>query len=424
MIRVTYVSSQEDLCQASSAGFREVLIGHPRLSRFGGVQTELLLELLAAARSLDLRPILDWDVLMTQADFQAATTLLEQLPLEKFSAVRVQDPGALEWLIQHPKKPILQLNLETGNPNLTGIQRWCDYGGSRLDRIILSSQISKSTLDKIVKSVSVPVELLGLGPILLLYTPRHLLSNQIKNLGDPLLSSSEMPQLEAVASSEESSHRGFRVRETPRGTLFFHAKDYSLLDQVQELFELGIAAFRVDFRLQDGPPLLESVAEILDAGEAEFRSGLAESNTHHQPSQNQDECRPLWLTLANRFHDSYPNRVTRCFFQANHTDVLFKKLKNTRVQREDRDYVGEIIEISKNQHLILSILGKAVTLTLGQKLRMITPTGQETTYEVTRLQNLNKVDVPHLKTGDFAVLHYAKLIPPKTAVYLAEESTH
>lgn len=117
-------------------------------------------------------------------------------------------------------------------------------------------------------------------------------------------------------------------------------------------------------------------------------------------------------------------RATCCFFQANHTDVLFKKLKNTRVQREDRDYVGEITEISKNQHLILSILGKAVTLTPGQKLKMITPTGQETFYEVTRLQNLDKMDVPHLKTGDFAVLHYAKLIPPKTAVYLAEESIH
>jgi putative protease len=424
MIRVTYANSHQDLHRASSAGFREILLGHPQLSRFGGVQTELLLELVAAAQSMDLRPILDWDVLMTQTDFHAATTLLEQLPLDKFSAVRVQDPGAFEWLLQHQKKPLIQLNLETGNPNLTGIQRWCDYGRTRLDRILLSSQISKSTLKKIVKAVTVPIELLGLGPILLLYTPRHLLSNQIRHLGEPSLLSGQTSPLAAVASSEESSHRGFRVRETPRGTLFFHAKDYSLLDQLQELLELGIAAFRVDFRLQDGSALLEKVAEILDAGEAQFRSNSTGADFRYLTTENDEQLRPLWLALANHFHDSYPTRVTRCFFQANHTDVLFKKLKNTRVQREDRDYVGEITEISKNQHLILSILGKAVTLTPGQKLKMITPTGQETFYEVTRLQNLDKMDVPHLKTGDFAVLHYAKLIPPKTAVYLAEESIH
>lgn len=417
----SYAQNTEELVLAAKAGVSDVLLSHEKLSRLGSASSSVLMRLAEEARNLNLRPVLDWDILMTQADFDQALSHIRELELERFSAIRVQDPGAFEWLLRQTKAVKIQLNLENGNPNLLGIQGWCDYGGYRLERIIVSSQIPKHLLGEIIQKINTPVEVLGLGPVLLLYTPRHLLSNllgsappptpprplqdttQDRSLGDTMEDLSHW--ISATASSEESQHQGFRVRETPSGTLFFLSKDYCLLDQIDVLRSMNLSHLRIDLRLAP-----KSILETTTAPSSAKLLLDAVQLVQVEPGQDN-------RSQVDSFLSSYPTRVTRCFFLANQTDVLFKKLKNTRVQRVDRDYVGEIVEISKNRHLLLNIIGKNVVLRKGDRLKFVSPTGEEKPYPVARLMNLDQEDVSELKTGDFAVLHYMKLVPPKTAVY-------
>ena len=153
---------------------------------------------------------------------------------------------------------------------------------------------------------------------------------------------------------------------------------------------MKLDAFRVDYRLEENNQSLLKIAAVLK----DKSSALAQS-----------------------FIEQHPNKVTRCFFQANATDVLFKKLKNTKVQRQDTQYVGEVVEASKDSHLIIHVLGKGVSLRKGQNLRLINPEGSEKEYLIERLRDLDRQDIEEVTQGDFALLPYIKALPPKSAVY-------
>lgn len=351
---VAYARDAAELASLRQMGAGEVLLSHEALSRLGSLGDSELHALAREARALDLRPVLDWDILMTAPAFEQAVGVLEKLDLSLFAAIRVQDPGALEYALKKlPGLPI-QLVLETGNHNLRSVKRWCEYGGDRLERIVLSIQLPKAKLAEFIQTLPVPVEVMAQGPILLLYTPRPLLSAQSSGAS-------------AVASCDENHHSGFRIIENLHGTFVFHSKDYSLMEQLPELSQMGLSAYRMDLRL-----------------------------------------------------GATPQATTRCFYQANATDVLFKKLKNRHTQRQDADYVGEVVEISKDSHTIIHVMGKGQTLRKGQVLRFITPEGGVMQVALEWLKDLDQKEVDGVGRGDFAVIPYLKRVTPKSAVYRGE----
>ena len=97
--------------------------------------------------------------------------------MSKFSAIRVQDIGAAEWVRNELPEIPIHFIAETGNHNLTGLLRWHKYFGQQLQRFVLSSELPISTLIIYCRSLTVPCEILAVGKILLFYTPRKLLSN-------------------------------------------------------------------------------------------------------------------------------------------------------------------------------------------------------------------------------------------------------
>ncbi len=384
---IAYARNPVELTKLKESGAAEVILCHQELSRLGTLDLNSLHQLAREARALGSRPVLEWDILMTQDRLSQATSVLSQIDLGLFGAIRVQDPGAFEFALKRLSGLPIQLILETGNHNFEAIQGWLASGEGRIERLALSIELPKIRIASYIEHLPVPVELLGLGPILLLYTPRHLLSNQLEG---PDRHKLDHPWLQALADSEESLHRGFRIIENRHGTLVFHAKDYCLLDRVSELHEMGLSAFRVDFRLEDGSDRLPDLSRVLRSA-----------------SNDQGKA----------FIENHPNKVTRCFFQANATDVLFKKLKNTTVQRQDEGYIGEVVEIAKNSHTLIRVLGKNQSLSLGQKLRFATPEGRTETHTVENLRNLNQELVQEIPQGDYGLLPYLKFVTPKTAVY-------
>lgn len=380
---LSYARTSEQLLAMRAAGLSEVILEHVDLGRLGTLDTPTLEKLALHARQLDLRPILEWDILMTTPSFEKALHTLSEIDLDLFEAVRVQDPGAYETILtQYPQLPI-QLILETGNHNLTAIQNGCQLGAGRVERVVLSIELPKDRIAHAIQNLSVPVEILGLGPILLLYTPRHLLSNREKTtaqwLQEKARSSELSPLLSAIASGDEGHHQDFRVVENTHGTFLFHPKDYNLIEKRNELRDLGLHSFRVDLRLTPHPEtLLASFPEDLS---------------------------------------SHPQKFTHCFYQANATDVLFKKLKNTTIQRHDAQYIGEVVESAKGSHVIIHVLGKNQSIQKGQSLRWINPQGQVFDTVVEKLINLDAQEVSKVSQGDYAVLPYLKKITAKTAVY-------
>ena len=207
----TYLDNKKTLKLIHDTSIREVILEHKTLSRMGRLDTDSLLSLTDAALESGLSPVLQWDILCTESKFENCIKLLDDLPLSKFAAIRVQDIGAAEW-VRHelPEIPI-HFIAETGNHNLTGLLRWHEYFGQQLQRFALSSELPKSTLINYCRSLTVPCEILATGRILLFYTPRKLLGNYES-------SKNSFDFMEKILVPSDQPQRQFRTLENQHGT--------------------------------------------------------------------------------------------------------------------------------------------------------------------------------------------------------------
>lgn len=380
---ITYVENMRELGLAKEAGLREVIIAQKDLSRFGSLDAAQASALAKEAKSMGIKSVLEWDALMTEPELERAKRSLEQLELEHFDSIRVQDPGALEYALNSTDK-MIQLIMETGNHNLEALSSWRDYVGSRLERMVLSIELTIDKLKEYKEALGVAVEFLVLGRILLFYTPRNLLSALLPE-DDELRTK---PQLSALGESEESPHKGFPVVENQHGTFMFHIKHQFLLEHLDELS--FIDALRVDLRFGAGLELLSKIQEVVSK------------------------------TISGKeFKALYPFDVIKGFYKVNKSDVLFKKLKNRRIQRQDENYVGEVLEIAKGKHQVIRLKGR-VEIQKGMRLKFVTPEGKELSAPIVELKDSALNDIESAGPESLVLMNYLGGVWVRSQVYLLE----
>lgn len=346
-----FLRPQDDLASLAAAGTSEVLIGTLEHSRIGGFTNDQALNAATQARELGMRTVLVADGMVSEREFKTFTASLSQL-VDSFDAVRALDPGVMQFLFESTNKP-LQFVADTGNHNLTGLQRWESYFGDRLERLVISIELSKESLKQIIPSLKTPCELLVLGRILLFHSPRALLAP----LAGPVADSS---WLEAVGASEESPHKGFPLIENKQGTFMFLPKDFCLAEQLPELREMGLAYMRLD-PSQCDKELTTKLTSVLLSDDA-------------------SSAKDLW-----------PNAVIRGFYGVNKSDVLFKKLKNP-LRAKDKA-MAEVLDARKGEPVTVRILD-GHKLQVGMDLEMITPEGKHKEFSLKWIRDLegNEID--------------------------------
>lgn len=376
----TYATNKFDLGVVKDSSLDEVIIAPKDLSRFSRNSMEEFYELSREAKSLGLKVVLEWDVLASEDDFSTFTKAFNRIDKTLYDFVRVQDPGVLNYVLEESTKPI-QLILEGGNHNLVGIKKWKEIVGARLERIVLSIELSKDKLEHYCKELSCPIEILVLGPVLLFYSPRKLLSPLLKDRATV-----EEEFLEAIGESEESPHKGFPVLENRHGSFMFHIKDLFLLDKLSEIESIGVDVVRVDLRSTD----IKLLPKIIES---------------------QDDISRRDLKLA------YGKDVIRGYYSVNKSDVLFKKLKNSRLQRKDENYIGEVLEARKSEYMAIHLKG-LFDLKIGDQLKFVTPEGKEHFCKVHNLKDSGFKDQEIVSKNKLALINYMSGVWTKSQVYL------
>lgn len=377
---VTYAQNLNDLNRIKNLGFTEVILGHIDFSRFGKLSDEEFYQLSERAHDLDLRVIFEWDLLMTEEKFHPLSLRLPSF-LKCIDVLRVQDPGAFEWCLNNTHLA-LQFIAENGNHNLRGLKEWADYGNDRLERIILSLELPKNKIEEYCQQLKVPCELLGLGRILLFYTPRLLLTPLVEE------KISYNQEFAAIGESEESPHKGFPIIENRHGTFMFHIKEFCVLDHHAELSAMGLSCLRFDLRWTD--------FSYLDSA----MSVIKNEKTFEQ------------------FKMSFPQDLMKGFYLTNKTDVLFPKLKNHRLQNRQGDYIGEVIEAEKGSHLAIYVKNE-LGLKKSDRLKIIHPKGEEFFINIYSLKNLALDDVEAVAGDSVAIIQYASGVWVKSHVFYA-----
>jgi len=382
---ITYVNSIDQLEKCNESGLKQVILEHKVVSRFGKLNTSEFIAISTRARELDISIALEWDVLMTESEFSLKSDVIIELK-DYFQSVRVQDAGAINFAVTKLDKKI-QLILESANHNLVAVENWVSFVGEKLERIVLSIELEKSVLKEYCEKLDHPVEFLGLGRILLFYTPRNLLSTLLPQDDEKRTKSMTSGKfLEATGESEESPHKGFPLIENSHGTFMFHIKRLFLLEHISEMNDFGVDTVRIDMRF-------DNVFEI---------DKIKELSTSTE--------------IAKVYKTNYPFDVIKGYFNINKTDVLFKKLKNTRIQRKDSSYIGEVIEIVKGEYMAIVI--KKNSISVNDEVTFITPEGKEMSCKVFFLKNSNSEDIETASKDQLCLINYFGGVWPKSQVYL------
>ena len=375
---VTNISSIHDLSLAREYGVKEVLISDKMFSRFSENNFDECLELASHAKQLGLKTVFVWDIISTNNEFEKSCEIFKTLNLESFDCIRAQDAGVIHFLAEQGFK--LQIILENNNHNFTAVKKWCDAFAKNLDKVILSIELPETKIVDYCQKLSVPVEILGLGPILLFYSPRKLLNGAVEN--------EESESLYALAESEESPHKGFPVVQNTHGTFMFHIKNFFILEHYQKLAESGLHSMRID--LSDvGMEYLENI---------------------HAYLQNEIDLKTL--------KQNYSKDTIRGFYHVNKSDVLFKKLKNHRIQRKDESYLGEVTDVLKDEYILVTI--KNHSIKVGDQVTYLNPEGKNISSKIVTIRDLNLKEVSEAKPGQIVLVNYTRKVLAKSQVYSVE----
>ena len=380
----SYFSNIDELEGLIELGVQELIIAPKVLSRKGKTNLDDIETLAQKALENEIKLVLEWDVLVNEQDFDTLTNFLKKIDLSHFSAIRCQDPGVLEFLLETTNLNI-QWITEHGNHNLVGLQKWESYIGDRLERLIVSQELSFQKLQEYESCLKTPMEILGLGKVLLFYTPRSLLSPVFEKKGEVI---------EARADSEESPHKGFHIVENRHGSFMYHLKDRCLLNEADRLKKLQ-SWVRIEhlFWLEAQKSyLLALVKKLLESFEDE-----------------------TW----EEFKSIYPVGLTKGFFLTNKTDVLFPKLKNYRLLRSDESYIGEVVDVVKGEYIVFLQRSRSNFLQKNMQVHCSTPEGKDLKFEIKNLQNLDKNNIEQASQDQLVLIPYRKTVVPKSVFNLA-----
>jgi putative protease len=375
------VFALNNLDQIKEADFKEIIIGIKEWSRVGRFSINQLPEIINISQQKNCKLIIEWDILMTEDELEKIKLEVKPFLSQANCVWRVQDVGALKWLYDQPEPFLIQPVLETGHHNFLALEAHLTLLKNKLDRFILSSEIPFSILSSWLLKLKVPIEILVFGRIQLFYSPRKLLSPlKIEQVHDEWL--------EASGESEESPHKGFPVVQNRHGTFMYHIKDLSLLTEKEFFIAYPNLYYRVDLRhTQHELHYFRKIRSYFETFEEETLSAI---------------------------ENNYSIDCTRGFSRVNKTDVLFPKLKNHRLARQDEDYVGEVIDVIKDLGIVVQV--RDVDLKKGSSLKLVTPLGKEKTFHLESLKNTDLKEVEFIERDHLALLPFISGISPQTIV--------
>ena len=363
------------------------ILGNRVLSRVSELDWSEMIALSKSIKDIkNSKVFLQWDVLMTESNFKG---LCAQLVnhwnefISHFDGIRVQDAGALTWLKDKNYPKEVHYICENGNHNLAGLLSWYHFWPQSITRLVLSAEFPAEKLLELKDDIPCELEVLAAGNILLFYTPRHLVAplyeEEETNAQDKAIG-----EYRVSGTSEESPHKGFPIIDNVHGTFMFNTKELYIFTEEEKIKSLENFTFRIDYPIED----------------------LSRSE---------------WKQLFNCDHETFQKSrqmgQTKGFFRSNKTDVLFKKLKNHRLQDRGESYLGEVVDVKKKQHVAILLKGRDSKIKRGDQIKLLSPEGREKSVTLNNIWNAEREDMSMAQTGQIIFIPHVGGISVRTMVF-------
>lgn len=317
MTVVTTVETADEVKACAAADLKTVIVAPAASSRLGRLSLARVEGLAKLATSLGLNVQVQVDILANPNTCRAVLDSLTDANLDYVTSFRVRDVGLAKQIAAHFSKPVW-LILEVGHHNAAAIQGWQSLFGPSLEGVVLSHELPRDHLATLIQSLTISTEILGFGPIELLYTPRHLLEHVFdKNESQ-----------DAIAKSPEMNQRPLPVLGRDHGTVLLNAKDLFLLDHADWFQDQGLAQLRVDRQTHTG---IQAALQM-------------------QRALNGDEI-PL-----DSLRDLGDRPTLPGFFNANRTDAMFEKIGGSAWRKRNPNWVGDLVGIDDGRAAWLHVV--------------------------------------------------------------------
>ncbi len=335
----------------------EWIIALESFSRFPVFFEKDLLTLKELAQKKKVKLVLEWDILMTECVLEERKKQFENV-FSFFDAFRVQDLGALNFLVNKANVQQVQLILDHGNHNLFSLEHFAKVS-SKIERLILSPQIPKEILKQYQDKLSCPIEILFLGHLPISYTPRKLLAKHF-----PVHKSDDVFKIQ----SKEGQKFVLNAVENQNGTFLIYDHLFTLEGEEQEVASWDKCFFRFDDRFKS-------------LSDKKF-SGL---------------------------------------FKENKTAELFVHLKNSLIERKDEGtYLGEVVDIHKEHFIGIHLQNPKEVLRRQDLLCIKTPEGRIKELMVKDIKNFLLEKIEEGKHEGIVFIPYLSGVTVRSSVYLLE----
>ena len=378
MLITTFIKSKADIDLCKEASLVEEVLIEPRvLSKLGQLDSYETIDLASYSAANNLRPILVWDIRMTESKLKLCIDYIQKLNLDSFFAIRVLDLGALHYLMEKfPSMPV-QLLCERGNNNEASLHAWCDYvkakSGRFPSRLVISPELSGDDITRYCKNLPSPVELLAAGPLEIFYSSRHLLSAFFQKDQDP------SKIMSTKISSMEGQGVQHRIYESEHGTFLFHEKDQFLLAHSKFLDAAGVNTLRLDLRFT--PIGMGSSVTI-----ARYSSILEQLLNGEHPT----------LTWPCPWTDSF-------FVQGKtNSDFAFLKSSSSLIRKSEK-VIAELVAFERDQFSAFKMMSAA---SIEGPLYLVIPTGEERAIEGLRFRDSHGNALKEAKEGQIIYSQY------------------
>ena len=361
------IYSASHLELAKSCGASEVTIPIEGLCKEGGVSIEKAEEFIEQAKKYQLDIILNCDQLVEERDFQNITQKLQRILNHKLC---ISDIGLAKWL--NEKSVEFHLNLEIGSANEVSINQWISTFPKSLKRVLLNYQIEAKELHPIISNVQCESEILGLGSILMYYSPRKLLSFQ------------NIDQKELFIQADDAGPSDFKFLEHQSGSVMYYSKDLCLLSYLKEFEESGLSIMRINPRF--------------------FNDEMHQILNDCFSNRSFDEIKKQW-----------PIPLLHGYYGGNKSDSVFKHLPK-RTKDANYEIAAEVIDFDEK-----SLLIKAINpIPKGAKLRAIDTKKREFIWNAENLSDLRKNELTILEKNTIGLTPRIRTLPTGSFIYFCQ----
>ena len=179
---------------------------------------------------------------------------LEKLKGLDIDGLRFSDPGA--YLLAKETVPVdLHWSSETLGTNYFTANYWVQRG---IKRVVLAPEIEKTAVLETKAQATGEIEVLVHGAVSMFHSRRELLGNYMKFQGETVSAPKGIHDGYTIYDPERELF--YPIFEDSQGTHIFNGSDVCMIDDLEDLLDAGIGAFRIDSILKSREYRLQTTA--------------------------------------------------------------------------------------------------------------------------------------------------------------------